>query len=352
MFPRNTKLDDHVVNKPTYDTTIPQNPDRVPDLKRQSQDIQPTRGGRVGQNKVKKITLATAICLLISILVGGAYWLTNPKRINDSGSTARSVIIEPYEDHVSAVLSDVEGERLIVQNVTSLGGQIADGRLVYDFAPHQIQDTNFYVLPKTGDGIAKIVPDASAAEKAIKMADDTLTQQGKLSRKSNVKISAGGLLSADGVKVVSYNIYTSDSAVCSLAHFEYASTTVSAHVIGSGCASINAYKDAANAAVPFYESYRKVQPRSNSSAPVFGYPEINNGANGAQRAIMYQRTAIDSDNSGMALYFRKSSTKEWQYITTALNGAISCSVATDADRQSALSGVICYDEDQNKERRL
>lgn len=158
------------------------------------------------------------------------------------------------------------------------------------------------------------------------------------------------------VKFESYAAYVSGEQLCAIWRAGIAETPEITQRVSVGCAMLANYEQAANAVAPFYDSYSKTDGKHDSIL-VFGAPEIANGANGYQRAALYQEDSrgVDQANSGnyafQAIYYKAPNSKTWQYfgrVSSDTDEIIDCSkVNTDALRQ-AFSGMNCYDQATKK----
>ncbi len=158
------------------------------------------------------------------------------------------------------------------------------------------------------------------------------------------------------VKFVSYAVYVSGEQLCAVWRANTTVTPGNAQRVSVGCAALANYEKAADAASPFYDAYSKTDGKHDSTL-VFGAPDISKGANGYQRAALYQEDSRGTDqaNSGkyafQAIYYKAPNSKTWQYfgrVSIDTDEIIECSkVNTDALRQ-AFSGLNCYDKATKK----
>lgn len=293
------------------------------------------------------VAVTAGIVVLITLSVAAWYWLAGPGVSMDKQSeSAVTAMVAPYEEHAAAVFSEIKGEVAVVSTITSLGGQTSSGVLVYDFAPYQVPGTAYRVLPATGAGYTVAVDDATAADRALKVADGLLTGKGAMKRTSDSVNDAGGLASQSLAQVASYAIYRSDDALCSLAHL----VSSGEHAVSIGCADIKAYSETARAVQPLADAYAKANPAKIEGTQIFSAPQIADGKEGTKQATLYQR--IPGQTGGAVLYYSAKDSSSWQLIGGSFAGTVPCKVFTTAEQKTAFAGGTCYDESTKKDRAI
>lgn len=291
----------------------------------------------------KKWLIALVVIVLFAAAIGAIFWFTT-KTPEQQPSGQEVVDAQPYELHLSDILEKTKGESVVATKVTSLGGHSSEDVLIYDFAPYQVEGTVFQSLPTTGEGLSMEYPDAPSAEQAKEVAVEVLTDAG-FTLVSDKTSDAGGLSSQNYATIASYSIYKSKDTVCSLAHLTSKEAPVG-HGIAAGCADISKYEASAKSIKPFHDAF--VRSNQASALYVMSAPAIKKSANGAERAIVQQKPSAQSVAGNIALYYRISASNDWQYLTTAVNGRVPCSVFATTEQKAAFKGYGCYDEAQRK----
>lgn len=212
-----------------------------------------------------------------------------------------------------------------------------DGQLVADFAPYQVAGESFKSLPMTGEPLA-VYTDAAGADADLAKAKQSLTSQSFKQVSANLE-DAGALSIQQGSRLVSYAIYVSDDAVCSLAHTDASKTPVASHVVSVGCALQSSYKASAAAAKPLYEAYKKAN-QTVSGSVVLSNPDIVDAANGYKRAVSYQKNG--AQGAGVAFYYSAPKASGWTFAT--LDEAIPKCSPLKNGAAAAFAGVTCIDE--------
>lgn len=287
----------------------------------------------------KKIVLFTVAAVLLVVAVGAiiAWFILATNRGSDeNGSDAQKQIF--YKDTVSAARSEVEGEFIFVDSVTSLGGQTKDGSIVYDFAPYQVDGMAFKSLPVTGTGFAVSVAQDKADEQYGLLVKFFDSHKDKFQPQDIFVTGAGGLsVQSDGITIENYKMFVSSDAVCSLA--KLANLVSSYKAISLGCAGISSYQESAQTAAVLYQAAKKADSK-NASILTLSNPNIVDGKNGAKRAFVYQKGS-ESGTNGLYAYYQNPNAAWQQFGVIPESGSFTCSQFASAVLKAAFDGMSC-----------
>ena len=319
------------------------------------------KGDTTFLSKLKKkwqFIVAGVVVLLIALLFAPIY----PKQLPKVSE------LQPIKiDDVSIATKFDSTQALVQKSIQDLGGMVREatendgsygldtnGLAVYKLPYHALNGDKFSVQPTEAYGIAfdgDLDQSDVNYQKLVTFFDTNNFVQ--LASKDGQKAY---IAENKNVKFVSYAVYVSSEQLCAIWR---ANTTVVAQNnqrVSIGCATLANYENAADAVAPFYDAYSKTSGKHDSTL-VFGAPETSKGANGYQRAALYQEDSrgVDQANSGkyafQAIYYKAPNSKSWQYfdrVSIDTDEIIECSkVNTDVLRQ-AFSGLSCYDKAANK----
>lgn len=283
----------------------------------------------------KRIFTIALLVIIVAVAAGILYWFSirNEPRTDSANKPAAA---RPYQQIVADPAFAIEGEHITTNEVAAIGGQAEDGMLLYDFAPYQVSGTNFYTLPKTGDGKAVAVSDVESRYSAV-----AKSFQGKgFKLLSDDTTMAGGLTLHPSATIAAYAVYASDQTVCSLSQLVLKSAQ-DARLIGMGCADITSYKEASVIATPFYTAYVKSHPDSTQNKLVIGSPDIQKGKNGKNRAVVFQKDMKEPSNTGVHLYYTATDGDSWIFLASAPSGLLDCSAFSSTELKAAFAGSRC-----------
>lgn len=274
----------------------------VNDSKRDSTATEPTVAPAVEQHApapkktgphAKYIILAVVLALVV-VLLAAAAWVflvlkdgSSDTRTANGDRSAAAVVEYIGEDAFFEKETESIGHEVVT--VTAMGGQTSEGFVLYDFAPYRVSGASYYSLPATGSGEVYRV-DTKDAETSYAAITKSLEKLG-YSAVSNNESLRGGLGLNTSTTIESYDIFSTDEAICSVARLSGAGSTEK-QLISIGCASVADYRATSTAVKPFYEAYR-LASSSMTNSVVFSNPEIVDDANGAKRASVYQQNSSE-----------------------------------------------------------
>lgn len=258
------------------------------------------------------LVLCLVVIMAVATFVVGSYLFGAPKPTTENQAVG-STKVEPSATRtvIDATISTTEGSTINDAKVTSLGGQDKDGMPIYEFAPHLVSGAAFRTYPRTGVGVAIIVPAAAASERVA--AITKIFTDNKLKDSGTSTTSLGFLSLRRDATVVSYSVYESDETTCSLALLA-AKAQQDTQLLSVGCAEEISYKQSASSIEPFYEAYKRTASNELGNTSVLSAPEITDGKDGSKKATVYH-----SKLSGMAqmlLYEKQSHSSDWRFVSS------------------------------------
>lgn len=233
-------------------------------------------------------------------------------------------------------------------------GLDAGGLAVYKLPYHALQGQQFSVQPTEAYGVA--------FDGGIDQSDVNYQKLAKFFDANHfVRLASndgqkGYIGESKAVTFESYAAYVSGEQLCAIWRAEITKTPEITQRVSVGCAMLENYAKAAGSVAPFYDSYSKTDGKHDSLL-VFGAPDIAQGANGYQRAALYQEDSHGADqaNSGkyafQAIYYKAPNSKTWQYfgrVSIDTDETIECSKVNTGVLRQAFSGMGCYDQATKK----
>lgn len=289
----------------------------------------------------KRAYIVIGISLVLIAIVVATLLRVVPQAEKQDDTGNRPATVTADERTIDDIMNVSDAKTVVVtEEATTTGAQAPDGSLVYDFAPYQPEGVQFKTLPSTGKGVA-FAMDRSGADAQLTKLSALLTSNGYAEKSTDVS-DAGGLRAQRADDIVSYKVYTSDKAVCSLAHIDASKTATGQHVIGVGCASIPEYQKNAQATEPFYAA--RSDKNSRSAPEVFSLLKTEDGEDGYKRAAVYQNKSSSSAEMVIALYYSNEKGDNWTYLTAIdRDGTTPCSLYAPESIKKAFKGTACMD---------
>lgn len=303
---------------------------------------------QLNPNKNTKRTfvfIAISIIIALGIIIALAWFFVLSKNSPESDSPSKATADKTSYPNVIAsfAVQDItDGEDIVATTITTLGGQTNDGTLLFDFPAYRANDSDFKVLPVTGEGSAVVVP-VTTAESNFKIVTDYY-KNNDFKEVSNNPDHATAFYGVPEVTLSKYSVYESSELVCSVSLLSAPSNTQT-QLIGTGCAEKSSYNEAKSSIASIAQSYIKAKNitagSEDAKAMTFSNPEIKKTDNNYKHATVYIKSKTDS---GLTLFYSKSESNDWKHVTKSQFGMIYCSELSKKEYSGAFDSVSCFDE--------
>ncbi len=312
-----------------------------------SQPIVPTKS-----KKLLWIGLSVVVVLVVAAVT---YYLTLGRPSTSQTSSdplASATKFASPQVLVDEAKPGLKGTVLQVDEATGVGAVNADGYGVYSPPTYQVPGKKFFSLPEENSG-SGYIGDSVAAETNYK-ALVSFFEKNKFQRGKSTANNSGAISTDKTSSYLSYAEYESSNILCAIRHVDASGSELKAHVSSIGCADKASYKASANAAQPFYDIYAKTQT-DVSDGLVFSAPVVTDGADGYQRASVYQEDASqfsedEEVKSFYGLYHRASKEGTWTFFTGVLTDEVPNCVEFNTDTlRKAFKDIECYDTATQKD---
>lgn len=301
--------------------------------------------GKVIADKPKKSKLWLGILALLVVIIGcaGAYYyfflMPTPEPVKkEPKSTVLS--FNSAQEIIDNASPDLKGDMLTVETTDGLGGQTKDGYLVYSPPAYKVDGTKFKSMPTESNGTGYVADEATTA--ANYMSAEKFLKSNGFTAVTVLSDTSGTVGDKyQEVPFVSYSEYKSSKFLCALFHADATTTPLKNHMFGMGCASMDSYKQASEALVPFYDAYAAADNKPAADAE-FGSPVVSKGSGKYEYAVLYQRDEGEYTGSLNGYYYREDE-GDWTFFLIS-QGVPYCSVFDTTVVKQAFGGMKCYDE--------
>lgn len=295
-------------------------------------------------NPAKKWLVIILAILLIAAIAWAVYYFVSSAMVPKESAKDTPTHFASAKALVDQATQPLDGESVDVYLTNGLGGKTVDGLGVYGMASKKIGDRKFANLPTKSTGAGYRGDSATAAKDYAALV--TFFKDNRFHLVSSGTDASGPISwTSDNISYISYATYSSDDVLCMVWHADASQTKIAAHVASIGCGDTSSYEAAAKELDAFYTAYAKsLTGDTNSGGIVLGNPEVTKGADGYERAVLYQENPKElEDIQFEGLYYREVGQKDWSYFL-GTHGLVYCSEFDTAAVQKAFKDTECENE--------